>query len=170
MKENKLLIVKSFLIIFIIIITIIFANKREEHYITEYDYLYDTAIEYIKEKEQNRIDLNDDKEDYNIFITYDPLGITEDKEYKYAYMWVLLEGYYIDNNKIEMSSGYSVFHKITFQGNKVVNVEIPEDGSLYKKSIIKMCPDKALQKKVLSYNLKMTLDDQVEQYYHDKIK
>lgn len=81
-------------------------------------------------------------------------------------MWVLGESYCLDNSEITELSGYSMFYKFTFENNKIINVEIPEDGSNYKKSIKKMCPDSKMINKVLNYNPKLSLTEQVNQYYN----
>ena len=82
-------------------------------------------------------------------------------------MWILGESYYLDKNEVKEASGYSIFHKFTFKDNKVINVEIPKDGSKYVKSIKEMCPDKKMERKVLNYDLKLSVKDQVDTYYSE---
>lgn len=35
-----------------------------------------------------------------MFVDYNGFGITEDENYRYVYMWIAEESYYIANNKI----------------------------------------------------------------------
>lgn len=161
---------KKIYIIVLIIITLLigffFLNKTNEFYITDHEYLYDLAVDYLKNQDNNP---DSNKDGYHFFIKYDGFGITEDDNYQYAYMWVLGESYYLNNSKIEESSGYSIFHKFTFKNNKIIKVTIPKDGSEYIKSIKEMCPDKKMANKVLNYELKINLENQIQDYYQNNI-
>ena len=161
---------KKIYIIVLIIITLLigffFLNKTNEFYITDHEYLYDLAVDYLKNQDNNP---DSNKNGYHFFIKYDGLGITEDDNYQYAYMWVLGESYYLNNSKVEISSGYSMFHKFTFKNNKILKVTVPKDGSEYVKSIKEMCPDKKMVNKVLDYELEFDLENQIQDYYHNNI-
>lgn len=136
-------------------------KKNDEVYVKGYDYLYDIAISYLKNQEDKESNQNG----YKFFIAYDGFGITEKDDKKYVYMWVLGENYYLEENEIKNGSGYSIFHKFTFKDDKVINVEITKDGSLYTDSVKEMCPTKQMEKKVLKYNSKLSVKNEVISYY-----
>ena len=164
MKKINILLILICSIIIIVGSIILINNK--EHYITDNEYLYDIALNYLINKDDEESNSDHDRENYHFFATYDGLGITEKNNIQYIYMWVLGESYYLDKGEIKGLSGYSMFYKFTFENNKIINVEIPEDGSNYKKSIKKMCPDSKMINKVLNYNSKLSLTEQVNQYYN----
>lgn len=142
-------------------------EKNGENYITDYEYLYDVAVEYLKNQDSKENTSDHQKDNYHFFVAYDGFGITEKDDTKYAYMWILGESYYLDKNEVKEASGYSIFHKFTFKDNKVINVEIPKDGSEYVKSVKEMCPDKKMERKILNYDLKLSVKDQVDTYYSE---
>lgn len=140
----------------------LFSDKT--NFITDYDYLYDVAIDYLKNN--NEDDYYKNNEDYQLLISYDGFGISEDKDYKYAYMWILEESYYVKNGKLYSGSGSSMAYKFTFKDNKVLKYEIPEDGSYYSSSITKIFPKK-VAKKILNYNydLKAEQTKKIKEHY-----
>ncbi len=164
---------KKSILIFISIIAIIFLgiflavkllNKRDEYYITDYEQLYDVAVQYLIDNDDNQ---NKSKERYKIFIDYKGFGITQDKEYRYAYMWIYDESYYVSNDKIISDSGSSMPYKFTFKDNKVVKCEIPKDGSQYVSSIKYMFPND-IENKVINYQFSDDkLKNDVKKYYSD---
>lgn len=170
-NNKKKIIIFVFIIIVIVIVGIlcgvvhrISRKNREVTYITDNEYLYDVAIEYLKTKYiQEGHDRN--KEDYQIFFDYKGFGISQKDNKKYAYMWVLEEGYYVENGKIQSSEGSSMPYKITFEDNNVVDYEIPKDGSYYASSIRDMFPDD-IENKILNYNIDDTnLKNKVKEHY-----
>lgn len=140
----------------------LFSNKT--NYITDHEYLYDIAIDYLKNN--NEDDYYKNNEDYQLFTSYDEFGISEDKDYKYAYMWILEESYYVKNGKLYLGSGSSMAYKFTFKDNKVLKYEIPKDGSYYSSSISKIFP-KEISKKILNYNynLKEEQTKKIQEHY-----
>ena len=67
------------------------------NFVTDYDYLYDVAVDYLKVN--NSDDYYKNNEDYQLLISYDKFGISQDENYKYAYMWILKESYYVKNEQ-----------------------------------------------------------------------
>ena len=146
--------IKEIILIILIIILGIFISlnlfkDNSVTFINDNDYLYEKAIEYLLKHDSN---VDKTKENYKRFIDYEGFGIAQDKKYKYAYMWLISDSYYEENNKLIKSTGYSLPCKITFnkKNDKVVKVMFPEDGELYDVSIIKMFPN-SIKKKVLNY-------------------
>ena len=160
---------KNKLIINLIIVVIIFmitGCDSKEAYITDYEHLYDVAVQYIIDNDSNPKKNNDG---YKMFTDYYGFGITEDNNYKYAYMWIVEESYYVADNKIISDSGSSMPYKFTFElnKNKVVKYEIPKDGNEYTSSIKEMYPDD-IENIAVNYQWKDDkLIKEVKKYYSD---
>ena len=158
---------KMFLSLMVIVsLFIITGCSNKENYITDNEHLYDTAVQYIIDNDTNP-EKNEDR--YKMFIDYNGFGITEDDNYRYAYMWISEESYYVVDNKIISGSGSSMPYKFTFElnDNKVVKYEIPKDGSEYASSIKEMYPDD-IENKVINYQWKDDgLIKEVKNYYSD---
>ena len=160
---------KKKLILLLIIIFLIgiyrILPKEKTNYLKDSDDLYEIAKDYLIEQDKKENNPDHQKEGYHFFITYKKLGIVKEKNQKLVYMWVLGESYYLEEDKPKSLSGYSIFHKFTFENNKVVKVEMPKDGSEYTKSVKEMTPDKKMARIVLNHNSKLSVKDQVEKYY-----
>lgn len=166
MKKKVLII---FVILAVLIGTIVWYFKlNQRYYITDYDWLYDEAIEYLKNEIREESNYKD-KADYQVFTNYAAFGIQEDHTKKYAYMWILEEEYYVENGELQMGSGSSMAYKFTFENDKVIDYEIPQDGSYYTSSIRKMFP-KRIADQILSFNMdssKLDVDVQLHYEYLD---
>ena len=165
MKKSNLMIYSSALLIILLVISLQF-NKI--NYVKDSDYLYENAIAFLKE---NNNDVDKNKENYNIFFQYKKFGITKDKNYKYVYMWILNESFYLENNELKSGSGSSMPYKFTFKDDKVVKYEIPKDGNEYVSSIKKMFP-KEVSKKILKYDyskLNKLNEIEIDKYYNNDI-
>lgn len=164
--------VKVFSIILCICIAIIgiiygmiaIKNKDKVVYITDNEFLYDVAIDYLKEK-YTLESYDKEKEGFQVFFDYKGFGISQKDNEKYAYMWILEESYYLENGEIKTGSGSSMPYKIKFVNNKVTDFEIPKDGSYYVSSIRDMFPND-IENKILSFNLDdNNLKKKVDEYY-----
>ena len=145
-------------------------NKSDGVYLTDNEFLYDIAKEYLinQEKETSH---DKDMPNFNSFIAYKGFGIREnsDKTEKYAYMWVLQENYYVLNNQLCSSTGSSIPHKFTFKDGKVVKYDIPQDGSYYAPSMKKIFPEDVYNK-ISQYgnnisDLTKKIQEQLKEYY-----
>ena len=158
---------KMFLSLMVIVsLFIIIGCSNKENYITDNEHLYDIAIQYIIDNDTNP-EKNNDR--YKMFVDYNGFGITEDENYRYVYMWIAEESYYIADNKIISGSGSSMPYKFTFElnDNKVVKYEIPKDGNEYTSSIKEMYPDD-IENKAINFQWKDdTLIKEVRNYYSD---
>ena len=156
------------LILVLLFIILIFANRTNngEEYIKGNKKLYDIAIDYLREEEAK--EHNSKKTAYKSFYNYDGLGITKNDKYKYAYMWIVGENYYLEDGEVKSDSAYSMFFKFTFKDDKVKKYENPESGGHYTKSIKKMSIDNKMSEKILKYNSKLSNDKEVKKYY-DKV-
>lgn len=146
MKKKVLICFSIIIAIILIALSIIIvarSSKKEKLvYITDSDYLYDIAIEYLKEKTREEVRKNYNEE-YPVFCDYKGIAIAQSGSKKYVYMWILME---VHKSKSISLSGSSGPYKFTFENDKVVNYEIPKDGSLYSKSIKEMFPDDIVDK------------------------
>ncbi len=168
MKKN----VKVYLVIVIILLAIIgicigfFINIKDNSpaWITDYEFLYDKAIQYvIKEETENSYDKN--KENHKIFCDYEPFGIEEKGNKKYAYMWIIEEEYYVENYQVKSGEGSSMPYKFVFENNEVISYQVPRDGSEYGPSIKKIFPQ-SIEREVMSFSMDSSnLRKQVEEYY-----
>ena len=158
---------KMFLSLMVIVsLFIITGCSNKENYITDYEHLYDTAVQYIIDNDTNP-EKNNDR--YKMFVDYNGFGTTEDENYRYVYMWIAEESYYIADNKIISGSGSSMPYKFTFElnDNKVIKIETPKDGNEYSSSIKEMYPDD-IENKAINFQWKEdTLIKEVRNYYSD---
>lgn len=133
-------------------------------YIDNSDYLYDIAIEYLK---NNSNDNYKNKEDMQNFFTYKDFGISKDGNYKYAYMWIYEESYYVKDGKLYLDSGSVMPYKFTFKDDEVLKYDVPQDGSYYSSSIKEIFP-KDLSNKILEFDhttLNEELQKKVNEHY-----
>ncbi len=164
---------KLFIGIFVVICFIIcfiayfllFGNDEDDTvFINDSDYLYDLAIEYLRE---NDYDLHQQDEDYQMFVSYDGFGISKENEYKYAYMEIASQSYYVKDGELFTSSGRVLDYKFTFKDDKVVKYEVPTDGNAWEKSVRKLFPKK-ISSKILKYDFSKLVEDidaQAEEHY-----
>ncbi len=139
-NSKKILIVLSTLFL-IIICGLIYYNKNlRVNLISDSDNLYDVAIDYLRNYEfQNNPDSK--MKDFNVFYSYHGFGIEERDNYKYAYMWIYSQNYYLEEEgSLAIAGGFSMPYKFTFKDSRVIKVETPKDGNKYISSIKKMFP------------------------------
>ena len=149
-----------FVLILIIGITVIFIIKH----VSYNKYLYDSAIDYLKDEYLKEDFSNNQKENYQIFFDYKGFGILKKNNKKYAYMWILQETYYTENGEIKEGTASSMPYKIEFENDKVVNYQVPEDGAYYISSVREIFP-KYLHW-ILYYNGEgLNVDKKVVKYY-----
>jgi len=140
-KKNKKIIFLIMLLFLIILIIILFKSNAEKiNLVNNSDELYDIAIDYMRNEEYEK---NHDSKmkDFNVFYSYYGFGIEKKNNYKYAYMWIYSQSYYLEEEEsLAISSGASLPCKVTFKDNKLIKIEYPKDGRYYKKSIEEMFP------------------------------
>ena len=157
---------KNKIVICLFIMTLLFITGCSKEKKTNDNKLYDAAIKYVIDSDSNP-DKNNDR--YKLFADYTSFEITKDDKYRYAYMWIAFESYYVKENKIVSSSGSSMAYKFTFDLNndKVIKVEHPKDGKYYVSSIKEMFPDD-IEDKVINFEWKDDkLIKEVRDYYKD---
>ena len=144
-RNNAKIILVLFLVIFIITFSILIYYNRnlKVNLVSDSDYLYEEVINFIKEKEFSE---NPDSgyNDFNVFNSYHGFGIEQNNNYKYVYMWIYQQSYYIESEEygsgLAISSGSSMPTKAIFKDNKLQDIIYPKDGSEYVSSIKEMFP------------------------------
>ena len=169
-KKNSKKILVLFIVIFIIILSsfVYFNNTLKVNLVNDSDYLYDEVINFIKEKE---FDENPDSnyDDFNVFYSYHGFGVEKKHSYKYVYMWIYHQSYYIESEEfgggLAISSGSSMPVKAIFKDNKLQDIIYPKDGSEYVSSIKEMFPG-IIEYQVLNYDKEKNINklfNEVEQ-------
>jgi hypothetical protein len=115
------------------------------------DNLYDIVINYLRTEEFKN---NGDSKmnDFNVFYSYYGFGIEKKDNYKYVYMWIQSQSYYLEEEKVlAISSGSSVPCKITFKNDQIIKIEYPKEGNKYVTSIKTMFP-KIIATQILNFD------------------
>lgn len=166
-KPKKSLLIFGGIILAIVAIALVWFGLSQPKYLTDSDFLYDTAVQYLLDQDNSPEKNN---KGYHRFADYQGYGITEDSEYKYAYMWIFDESFYInDKDHIKVGTGGSMPYKFFFDKNTnaVVKYETPQDGTSYTSSIKKMFPSKIATEILKSSGFDDTkLMTEVKEYYN----
>lgn len=167
MEKKKLYLIGCILILIIVLICIsgyFIYKSNNTVWITDHEYLYDKAIEYLNQKDTSE-SYDKNKEGFKIFFDYEPFGIEEKGNKKIAYMWILEEEHYMENNEIESGEGGSMPYKFVFENNEVIKYQIPSDGSEYGPSIKRIFP-KNIEREVMRFQIDSSkLREDIEEYY-----
>ena len=164
---KKGMVISSIAIIVIVAIIVVFNNSKSVNYIDDNNFLYDIAIDYLREEYMAEDKEYNQKDNYHIFFDYEGFGITKEDNIKYAYMWILEESYYVEDDEIKLSSSSSMPYKIKFIDNVVVDFETSKDGTEYVSSIKGMFPDD-IEDKVIKFSLSdAKIKKEVDDYYSD---
>lgn len=168
-KNSKKTLILLFTIFIIIINCLIYYNKNlKVNLVSDSDFLYDEVISFIKEKEFND---NPDSNyiDFNVFYSYHGFGIEKKHSYKYVYMWIYEQSYYIENEEygggLAISSGSSMPIKAIFKDNKLQDIIYSKDGNEYISSIKEMFPG-IIEYQVLNFDKEKNINklfNEVEQ-------
>lgn len=163
-RKGLLIFLCVFLLIVGIIggIVVILNNNRENEIKIDAEKYYSKAVKYLEENDDN---IEKSKEDYQLFIKYDGFNVAKEDNYIVAYMWILEQPYYVDNNELVEGTGSSMFYKFIFDNDKVKEYKLPEDGEEYVSSIRKMCSDDSLANKVINYVPSFDIESEVNNHY-----
>ncbi len=147
-KKTLLLIIFFFLIICIIFI---YNESKKPKLDMNSTFYYDLVIDYFRDEEFKK-NPDSNKKDFNVFFSYHGFGVERKGTYRYAYMWLYGQSYYLEEeNVLAISSGKSMPFKITFKGKDIIKVESPKDGKLYEDSVRELFPS-IIADQVLSFN------------------
>ena len=142
-NSKKILFILSTIFVIILCCLIYYNKNLKVNLVNDSDYLYDEIIGFIREKEFKENPEANEK-DFNVFYSYHPFGIEKIKNYKYVYLWIYEQSYYIEKEEygsgLAISSGSSIPIKAIFKDNKLQDVIYPKDGNQYVPSIKEMFP------------------------------
>lgn len=131
---------------------------------------YEIVRQYlIKKEEENhhigREEFATNGDDFKTFIDMAELGIEENGDETYVYVWALIESYSVQEELT--STGSSMPYKFTIKDNNIIKCEIPEDGEGYAKSIEKIFPKEIRKKMKDSESLvnQEKLEAEAKKYY-----
>ncbi len=153
-KKVKILILCLTIFILTSSILIYYNKKNKIDLVNDSNYLYEEVTKFIKEKELKE---NNDSNynDFNVFNSYHGFGIEKKHSYKYVYMWIYQQSYYIESKEygssLAISSGSSIPVKAIFKNNKLQDIIYPKEGDEYVSSIKKMFPG-IIKYQVLNYD------------------
>ena len=158
--------------IVIIAVILIYVFTKNETPVNGKDYLYDKVEEYIISKEkphyfiENKYDEpNYEISDFKVFTDIARLGIREKGDENYVYVWALVESYYVQDDKLVTSSGWSIPCKYIIKDDEVIECIQPLDGSYYAKSLRKIFPLDIREKLDDSLVDTEKLRKEVDEYY-----
>ena len=167
-KSRKIQIIFSIICIIIFSALIYYNKNLKVNLVNDSDYLYDEVINFLKAKEFSE-NKNAKEKDFNVFYSYHGFGIEKDKNYKYVYMWIYEQSYYIEKEEygsgLAISSSSSMPIKAIYKNNKLQDIIYPKDGSYYIKSIKEMFPG-IIKYQVLNFNKEKNINklfNEVEQ-------
>lgn len=151
----------------------------KEQLITNKDYLYDTGVEFIKNKWSD-LDIRKEQQDFQVIVNYYPFGITSNGKYDSVYMWVLSESYFVDDDKLFIGRTNSSLYKILFKDDVVVDYQMPNDGKDYErvesyvmendeefyKSLSSICNNKDVLNSIINYKINLSNNEHIHEHYN----
>ena len=178
MKKNiKIVLVISIIVIALLLTYIIIRKNLKPTVVTDKDYLYESVEQYLIQQEQPQYfskekysTPNYNVKDFKVFTDIAKLGIRQQQDQTYVYVWALIESYYVQDGKLIENSGSSVPYKFIFENDEIVNYEIPRDGSEYTKSIKKIFPEDIRRMFNDSLVSNSNIKEQVKKYYFNNVK
>ena len=181
MKRNiEIVLVSSIIVIALLLTYIIIRKNLKPTVVTDKDYLYESVEQYLIQQEQPQYFSKEkystpnynvkDFKDFKVFTDIAKLGIRQQQDKTYVYVWALIESYYVQDGKLVENSGSSVPYKFIFENDEIVNYEIPRDGSEYTKSIKKIFPEDIRRMFNDSLVSNSNIKEQVKKYYFNNVK
>ena len=166
MAKSKTLLIFGGIVLVAVAAVFVWLGLSQPRYLTDSDFLYDTAIQYLIDNDNSPEKNN---KDYHRFADYRGYGIAEDSDYKYTYMWIFDESFYVnDKDHITVGTGGSMPYKFFFDKttDTVIKYEIPQDGANYAPSIRRMFPIRVAIKILKSSGFDSAkLMSEVKEYY-----
>lgn len=152
-KKNSNKKITILLISFVLIILCIFLFNRKTtiNLVDDSDNLYEVTINYLRDEQFNN---NPDAslKDFNVFYSYHGFGIEKNGDYKYAYMWIYSQSYFLEEgDSLAISGGSSMPIKATFKDDELIKVDIPSSGGKYISSIKELFPS-VIASQVLNFD------------------
>ena len=168
MKKSLVIIL---IIVFLIIIGVVLYSMREKT-VTNREDLYEKAEEYLISLEEPQYVLKTkesspdyDISDFKVFTNIQKLGIKQKRNQFYVYVWATVQSYYVQDNQLEINSGYSGPRKLIIENDEVIDCIETKDGTEYAESVKKIFP-KDIRDKMenLSFD-NQKMQEEVNAYY-----
>ena len=168
---------KSLIILFVIVLLILLGvilYMTTEKTVTDREDLYGKAEEYLVSLEESQYTLKtkdskpaDNISDFKVFTYLQKLGIKQKGNQFYVYAWATVQSYYVQDNQLEINSGYSGPRKFIIENDEVIDCIETKDGTEYTKSIEENFPEDIREKmKTLDVDSRNTnIKQKVDEYY-----
>ena len=168
---------KSLIILFVIVLLILLGvilYMTTEKTVTDREDLYGKAEEYLVSLEEPHYSLetkestpNYDISDFKVFTDIEQLGIKQKGNQFYVYVWAEVYSYYVQDNQLEVNSGYSAPRKLIIENDEVIDCIETKDGTEYTKSIEENFPEDIREKmETLDVDSRNTnIKQKVDEYY-----
>ena len=166
---------KSLIIIFVIVLLILLGvilYMTTEKTVTDREDLYGKAEEYLVSLEEPHYSLetkestpNYDISDFKVFTDIEQLGIKQKGNQFYVYVWAEVYSYYVQDNQLEVNSGYSAPRKLIIENDEVIDCIETKDGTEYTKSIEENFPEDIREKMENLDTDNQTIKEEVDAYY-----
>lgn len=177
-KKNKNILIAIIVLSFTLIISglIIYFKSTKLDLIYDSDELYIKSIDYLRNQEFKNNKHSKEK-DFNVFFSYHGFGIEKKDNYKYVYMWVYNQSYYIEKEEygsgLAISSGISLPYKFTFKDNEIINIEYPRNNNNYYTQDINNIFPEAIAKQIINFDKEKNINilsnevtDKKNKYYN----
>lgn len=145
-------------------------NEINAYSLSDEDKLYDQVQQYlIKLAEEihylERPEFANNSDNFRVFSDIVKLGIRQNEDETYVYIWALIKTYYAQEEL--SSSGSSMPYKFTIKNNQIIDYKIPTDGIDYGDSIKEIFPEDIREKLEECENLldEEKLDNEAKEYY-----
>ena len=160
-KTIKILTTSFLILIFsLILLFIIDISRMKNHkpvFFSTWGFDYAPPVDLSEEKINRAVEeylIGENKSKYHenahTFVSMETYLIEEREDEIILYTWALVQTYYEENGEIIKDSASSIPHKFTLKKDlekyKVLNYEIPRDGSYYEKDMKKLFPISVLRK------------------------
>ena len=166
---------KSLIILFVIVLLILLGvilYMTTEKTVTDREDLYGKAEEYLVSLEEPHYSLetkesmpNYDISDFKVFTDIEQLGIKQKGNQFYVYVWAKVYSYYVQDNQLEVNSGYSAPRKLIIKNDEVTDCIMPEDGERYAESVKEIFPEDIREKMENLDSDNQTIKEEVDAYY-----
>ena len=143
-----------------------------ERTVTNREDLYEKIEEYLVSLEESQYTLKtkdskstDNISDFKVFTYLQKLGIKQKGNQFYVYAWATVQSYYVQDNQLEINSGYSAPCKFVIKNDEVTDCIMPEDGERYAESIKEIFPKDIREKMENLDSDNQTIKEEVDAYY-----
>ena len=148
MKQKKykisILFFSVLLVMVVLVPFVVKAVNLEEDKLYQQVEQYLTALEEKNAIQEQRGMINQNVEivsNLKTLVEIRKLGIRQNKEEIYVYVWAMVGNYYeMEEKELIMESGNSIPYKFTIKDKEIIKVEFPEEGERYEETMKSLFP------------------------------